>query len=116
MQRDQILGKFFQNISKYYQKSEVPRGPYLKNLNVRKLILTNLLHFDLTSSQILILSLFVEYLEVGNLYFSVPWVPGILPFWMCKQENPEDNTRSKLNAKEELLAKWMCHGLVEKIT
>lgn len=68
-----------------------------------QLILTNLLHFDLdlTSSQILILSLCLEYLEVGNLYFSVPVVPGVPPFWMCKQENPEDNMMSKLNAKEE---------------
>lgn len=66
-----------------------------------QLILTNLLHFDLTSSQILILSLCLEYLEVGNLFFSVPSLPGVVAFWMCKQENPKDNTRSKLNAKEE---------------
>lgn len=70
-----------------------------------QLILTNLLHFDLTSAQIPILSLCLEYLEVGNLYFSVPLVPGILTFWMCKQENPEANTRSKLNVKEGVTCK-----------
>lgn len=66
-----------------------------------QLILTNLLHFDLdlTSSQILILSLCLEYLEVGNLYFSVPVVPGVLPFWMCKQEKSRGQYDVKAKCK-----------------
>lgn len=94
-ERSKMIGNFFQHV-KYYQKSGVLRGAYLKNLSNRQCNSVwpiYCFHFFWIPNTIFI-CLF-RNLEAGNLFFSIALVPGILFFWVWKWEIPEYNTGSK---------------------